>query len=330
MEAFRRIAVIGTGLIGGSILRRAHDAGIDVIGCDPDPGTAEIASRLGLPFTADVGTAVIGRDLIVCAAPLDAIRGGFDAIAASMDDGGVVTDVGSTKTDVLAAASSLAGRFIGGHPMAGTELSGLAAADPNLFTDAPWVLCPPSTILIEPLRSLVGFVTDVMRAKAIVIDAERHDETVALSSHIPHVLAGALAGAAAASPMAPTVTALAAGSFRDGTRVAGTNPDRTVDMLLHNRQAVLDQWGGVAGFMDEVLEAVRDNEHETLIDLFTGAATLRNAVVARAMTTRTRTFASGDGAAELAYLRELGAVGGYVTGCVPSGLATTYTAETPA
>jgi prephenate dehydrogenase len=248
--AFVTIAVIGLGLIGGSLLRALAAAGHKVLGYDADPavrGTARTAAALApasqrWQITASVGEAARGSTLVVMAVPLPGVPGVLDDL---VDAGytGLISDVTSVKgpvRDLVAerfrrAATPLAG-YVGGHPMAGKERSGFEAADPYLFTQCAWVLClEPETSLPDWL-DLAALVTG-LGARVVPTTADEHDQAVARISHVPHLLAAALAASIEGNPLAGT---LAAGSFRDGTRVAATRPELTAAMVGGNATAVTE------------------------------------------------------------------------------------------
>jgi prephenate dehydrogenase len=180
--------------------------------------------------------------VVVLAVPLPATAGALDGL--DVDPDATVTDVGSVKAPVLAAVGpALGGRFVGGHPMAGTERSGHAATDPALFRGARWALClEPGTELPRWLRA--AEVALDAGAEVVPATAAEHDAAVAAVSHVPHLLAAALA--AAASEAGPLALALAAGSFRDGTRVAGSDPALVTAMVEGNA-------GPAAAALDRVL-----------------------------------------------------------------------------
>ncbi|MDO9457956.1 prephenate dehydrogenase/arogenate dehydrogenase family protein [Nocardioides sp.] len=228
---FTRVAVVGAGLIGGSIARRLVGLGAYVVVVDPDPGTREAAAAAGL---AVAETVPADRDLVVLAAPLDVIVATLPGVAAAAPDA-VLVDVGSVKGTVRDACRDhgLESRWVGAHPMAGTELSGFDHADPGLLVDVSWAV----TRGPGPVADVVRWVVDTFAATAVVLDADAHDRAVALVSHAPHVLANALLEVVerAADPAAAH---LAAGSFRDGTRVAGRDPLRTRNMLADNAAAL--------------------------------------------------------------------------------------------
>ena len=244
------IAVIGLGLIGGSLLRALAAGGHRLLGYDTDPATRATARTAAArapaehrwQVTSSVRDAVAGSELVVLAVPLPALPPVLDELSA-LRYTGLVTDVTSVKGRVhdlvaerLHAPHARLAGFVGGHPMAGRESSGFAASDPDLFTGAPWVLClDPGTRLVDWL-TLAGLVTSI-GARAVPSTAAEHDRAVAAASHVPHLLASALAATAAGSPLA---LSLGAGSFRDGTRVAATRPELVAAMCGGNADAVRD------------------------------------------------------------------------------------------
>ena len=238
-------AVIGLGLIGGSLLRALAAARQPVAGFDADPGTRDAAraaaekapSGAGWRVADSIGAAVARAGLVVLAVPLPALDGVLAAVAGT-GYAGLVTDVTSVKAPVrdlvgrrLPGTGGGPPRFVGGHPMAGRETSGFASADPALFAGCAWVLClePGGTALPDWLE-LARLVTS-LGARAVPSTAAEHDRAVATVSHVPHLLATALAEAAAGDPLAAL---LAAGSFRDGTRVAASSPDLVAAMCGGN------------------------------------------------------------------------------------------------
>ena len=325
-----RVAVVGTGLIGGSILLRLHEAGVPVAGWDPDPATRAEGRRRGLAFPDELADAVRDRDVVFLGGPLPSLPQTLLTVAGLTDDRCVVTDVGSTKAAVaeFAGAHGLTGRFVPGHPMAGTERAGLTAALAGLFVDAAWVLCPSADGLV-PFRSLVGLIVDVFAAHVVPMSPGVHDSVVALSSHVPHLLAGSLAGAAADSAVRDAVVRLAAGSFRDGTRVATTPARRTADMLLANREQVLRQLAEVRAALDGLTEAVRADDLPALVARYERARTVR-LPPDHTRPVRRRFDLVGDPAEELAFVRSVGESGGHLTGCTVTGETVTYTGLRPA
>lgn len=318
-----RIAVIGTGLIGGSVLSRLHSAGYAVTGWDPSPEAETIAASLGLPFTSRLEDAVHDCGLAVFAGPLSLLPQSLSEVAKLTGDGCLLTDVGSTKGAVVehALREGFAHRFVPGHPMAGSERSGLAASSPSLLDGCPWVLCPAEPL--APFRAVASLLIDVFRARIMPMRASTHDAAVGLSSHVPHVFAGALAGAAARSPLRRAVLGLAAGSFKDGTRVAGTAGERIVDMLSGNREAVAAQLRLAREVLDELAAALDDEER--LLELFAAGRGVRRELEDEPGAAAPFSFGSGD-AGELEFLLGLGERGGYLTRCDAGVSGVAYTA----
>lgn len=220
------VAVVGLGQIGGSLAAALAAAGREVTGWDVDPAARAAAEGRGVRIGRELG------GVVVLAVPLPALATALDDL--TVDPDATVTDVGSVKAPVLAALGPRYGvRYVGGHPMAGTERSGPEAVDPGLFAGARWAVClEPGTDLARWLR--VAEVALAVGAEVVPVTAVDHDRAVAAVSSVPHLLAAALA--AAAGEAGPLALTLAAGSFRDGTRVAGSDPGFVTAMLEGNRQ----------------------------------------------------------------------------------------------
>jgi prephenate dehydrogenase len=228
------VAVLGLGLIGGSLARLLHARGVAVVGQDGDLPTVHAARDAGLTAVSSVAEAVAHADLVVLAVPLAAMRAVAKAVARHARPDATITDVGSVKAPVRAAMTSagLADRYVGAHPMAGTEHTGFAASSVDLLDAAPWVVTRPG----DPDRvlALLALLTGVLRARVLVLPEQVHDEAAALISHVPHVLATQLLNTVARADVREVALAMAAGSFRDGTRVAWADPSRTVAMVTDN------------------------------------------------------------------------------------------------
>ena len=273
-----RIAVLGVGLIGGSIglaARRRLQA--EVVGFDPDPSTLEKATEAGaLDRSASTpAEACEGAEVVFCAAP---VAGLSELAAAALEACGpdaVVTDVGSTKRDIVAALGADE-RFIGGHPLAGAETSGVENAREDLFEGARWYLTPRSErssgLLYDRLQRIVAG----LGARAQAIDAEAHDRLMATVSHLPHVVANVLVGQAAAELTRDSERMPEVGpSFRDTTRVAGANPAIWGDIFASNRAAVAEAVEAVAARLRDAAALIRDGEREAVAEWHAGAATDR-------------------------------------------------------
>ncbi len=252
-----RIVIIGAGLLGGSLL-----AALQSRRDTPMPGlhltAVSSADTLDVlrqrawcdaAYTYDrIGDACAGADLVLLCTPLLTIEKQIDAIALQrhrLARHAIITDVGSTKGDICAhgfaafpADASDAPRFVGGHPMAGSEKSGLAASDPLLYQSALWVLCPPPDLPLTQLATLRS-VVQAAGARVAIVDPTLHDAAVARISHVPQLLASVLAGwAGDENALADTALTLAAGGFRDMTRLALSSYDVWRDIIATNRVPV--------------------------------------------------------------------------------------------
>ncbi|BCJ43359.1 prephenate dehydrogenase [Actinoplanes ianthinogenes] len=241
-----RIAVIGLGLIGGSLLQALAGAGHEVSGYDADPATRELARAAGYDVRETATAATAGTAVAVLAVPLPHLSG---VLAELADYPGLLTDVTSVKGPVRELAEGR--RFVGGHPMAGTEASGFAAADPELFRGCVWVLCvEPHGTDLDDWMVLARLYT-ALGARVLPVTAAEHDNAVASISHVPHLLAAALASRLAGSPLN---AALAAGSFRDGSRVAATRAELIAAMCGGNAAEVANELRRVISDLEALLD----------------------------------------------------------------------------
>jgi prephenate dehydrogenase len=238
-----RIAVLGVGLIGGSIglAAREHVEGVEVVGCGRNPDNLRAARERGAISSAagSVAEALEGAELCFACAPVGALPDQVRSALAAAGPGCAVTDVGSTKQDLLAQVEDP--RFIGGHPVAGAETAGVAHARADLFQGAVWYLTPHARsegLLYERLHR---FVVDV-GARPVAVAPETHDRLVAVFSHLPHVLANVLASQAAGRLLNHGEALRQVGpSFRDMTRVAGANTQMWSDIYRANRGAIVEE-----------------------------------------------------------------------------------------
>lgn len=248
---FQRVAIIGLGLIGGSIGLALHKAKAaqQVVGYDLGRGVSERARKVGAIDEAytTLADAVRGSELVVLATPVGAIRSLLQQIASSVTPGTVVTDVASTKTQVISWAEEFlppSASFIGGHPMTGKEVSGVEAADADLFRSHTYCLTPlPQT---RPTAlSKVATLVEVLGARPRYLEPQEHDAQVAGVSHLPFLASIALVNSVAAVPNWGDAALLAANGFRDMSRLAGGNPEMYRDICLTNAESityVLDQY----------------------------------------------------------------------------------------
>jgi prephenate dehydrogenase len=261
-----RIAVLGVGLIGGSIglaARRRLDA--EVVGCGRSPERLARAVELGAidRGTDSVAEACADADLVFCCAPVAVLaQQAREALAAAGPET-AVTDVGSTKGELVAALGGDE-RFIGGHPLAGAETAGVENAREDLFEGARWYLTPTersSGLLYDRLQRAIA----ALGARPQAIDPEGHDRLMATVSHLPHVLANALASEGAESLTQDSERLPDVGpSFRDATRVAGSNPAIWADIFASNREAVARSVDSVATRLKQAAELIRAGDREAL------------------------------------------------------------------
>ena len=284
MRRLKNIAVVGVGLIGGSLalaLRRAG-AVTSIVGYDRDGQSLERALSLGVIDTpADsVSEAVKGAELVVVAVPVRSIGPVLHDVALALDPGAVVTDVGSTKGEVVRQAEAelrdLFPRFVPGHPIAGREASGVEAAAPELFRSARVVLTPtPRTA-----RDAVDLVTgcwEAAGARIATMAPDAHDRIFAAVSHLPHILSFALVSEIAARAEAAELLAFAAGGFRDFTRIAASSPEMWRDISLANRDALGAAIDAYREKLDAVAAMVASADAAALEAMFARAAVARRA-----------------------------------------------------
>ena len=261
-----RIAVLGVGLIGGSIglAARRRLPGAEVVGFDPGEGVMAEAQKLGAVDrpAGSVTEAMEGAEACFVCAPVGALPALVDQALEAAGPGCVVTDVGSTKRQVACRVDDE--RFVGGHPVAGSEAAGVGHARADLFEGAAWYLTPgerASGMLYERLHRLVA----ALGAHPLAIDAETHDRLLASVSHLPHVLANVLVSQVAArvthrgEPL-PRVGP----SFRDITRVAGASSAIWTDIYLSNAAAIADEIDAMSRGLDEVSARLRAGEAEAI------------------------------------------------------------------
>jgi prephenate dehydrogenase len=257
-----KLALVGTGLIGASVALAAKraDAATLVAGWDPDAEALAAAEERGAVDQAagSAAAAAEGADLVVVAAPIGQLPRTVAAVLEAAD-GATVTDVGSTKAAVCEAVAG-SDRFVGGHPIAGAEVRGPRHAKPDLFDGATWFLTPLTATDPERYRLVHGFVGS-LGALPVAVDPRAHDKLVALTSHVPHVLANLIVNHAGASKIeGHEPLAGAGGSLRDMTRVAGANPRIWVDIFLENAAAIREALGEHRRRVEQVEAALAEGD----------------------------------------------------------------------
>jgi prephenate dehydrogenase len=248
--------VVGTGLIGASVGLAAREAGVDEVrGWDVDDDALSVAADRGaVEAVASLRGALDGAELAVVAAPVAALPSQVAAVLEVSGDGTTVTDVGSTKGAVARAVRDP--RFIGGHPVCGSEARGAEHASAELFRGATWFLTPVASTDPARYRTLHGFVAS-LGALPVAVDPQAHDRLVALTSHLPHALANVLLNQAGTSRIeGHDPLAAAGGSLRDMTRVAGANPRIWVDIFLDNAESLAAALAEHRGRVEQLEEAL--------------------------------------------------------------------------
>jgi prephenate dehydrogenase len=266
-----RVAVVGTGLIGGSVGLALTRRGHEIAGFDLDHDRLLRAKELGAvsDVAGSLADAVRDADVAVVAVPVGHIA---DVAAQALDAGArIVTDVGSVKAPVVAAVEAArpgtVARFVGGHPMAGSEQDGVDGADADLFVGATWVLTPTAATDASAYTDLRALVRE-LGAEVVSVTPAHHDALVALVSHVPQLAASTLMDVATAQEEEHrTLLRLAAGGFRDMTRIAAGHPGIWPDILAANRDAVLDALDAYLDALQRARELVSEGDGAGLLEL---------------------------------------------------------------
>jgi prephenate dehydrogenase len=273
------VALVGTGLIGGSIGLALRRAGVTVCGFDRDRARAAAALDAGAvdQLAPDLAGAGADADLTVVAVPVGHVA---DVVVEALDAGArLVTDVGSVKAPVVAAVEAsrpdAAPRYVGGHPMAGSEQEGLAGANPDLFVGATWVLTPTGRTDPAAFAEVRSRVSD-LGAEVIAVAPELHDALVAVVSHVPQLAASTLMNVAnRGGDDHAVLLRLAAGGFRGMTRIASSHPAIWPDICLANRDAIVDTLDDYLDELTRVRRIVADGDRDALLALLADARAAR-------------------------------------------------------
>lgn len=284
---FRKLALIGIGLIGSSIALAARRQGlVDVISImTRRQETLDEARDLNLGdiYTLDAAEAVRGADLVILCAPVGAYDTLARAIAPALEPGAILSDVGSVKEHVVKVVGPHvpAGvHFIPGHPIAGTEHSGPSAGFPELFAGRWCVLTPGAEVPAAQTEKLASFWA-AMGSQVEIMDAAHHDMVLAITSHIPHLVAYNIVGTVADLETATQseVIKFSASGFRDFTRIAASDPVMWRDVFLTNRDAVLEMLGRFSEDLSVLQRAVRTGDGEALEAMFTRTRAIRRSII---------------------------------------------------
>ena len=284
----KRLVVVGVGLIGGSFALALRRAGCvqRVVGVGRDERNLRKALDLGVidEIAAEPGAALRGADFVFIATPVRQMQNVMAAIAPHLSVHAVVTDAGSTKQDVAAAARAAfgqkIGQFVPGHPIAGREKSGVAAADADLYCDRNVVLTPLPENRRETIES-VRAAWLACGARVVDMEAAAHDRIFAAVSHLPHMLAYALVDEIAHRDNAAQLFSYAAGGFRDFTRIAGSSPEMWRDIALNNRVALLSEIDRYQEKLASLRAMIEDSDSAAIERLMTEARDARDAWLVR-------------------------------------------------
>ena len=266
---FEKVAVVGLGLIGGSLaaaLRESGEVG-EVFGVERDAESLRFALENGIADagSSEIGPGVSGSEIVVVATYVDAIARVAGKVSGFVSPGTVVCDVGSVKAPVVREMEKGPGnvRFVGAHPIAGKETSGVRESDPGLFSGKRCVVtpvestCPEALLAVKTLFSLVG-------SEAVEMDPESHDEVFSLVSHLPHAVAYSLVGAVASGGGERNLFDFSGGGLADFTRIADSSPEMWAGIFIGNRDALLGAIRGFAGKLGEIEKAVASGNVENL------------------------------------------------------------------
>ncbi|HAI69758.1 MAG TPA: prephenate dehydrogenase/arogenate dehydrogenase family protein [Gammaproteobacteria bacterium] len=279
----QRLTIIGVGLIGGSLARALKRAGAcgEIVGCGRNTANLQHAIELGVIDRYDTNPAVAVKDAdrVVVAVPLGAMADLFAVIRDALSPQAIITDVGSAKGTVVADAREHLGqhlsRFVPGHPIAGTEKSGVAASFAELFENHRVILTPlPETD--STAHAKIKTMWQLTKAEVIDMSVEHHDEVLAATSHLPHLLAYSLVDTLAKMEERSEIFQYAAGGFRDFTRIASSDPRMWHDITLANREAILKVLDRFNTNLAELADAIRQGESQEIENTFSRAKAARD------------------------------------------------------
>lgn len=269
---FKKVAVVGLGLIGGSLaaaLRESGEVG-EVFGVERDTESLRFALGNGITDTgaSEIGPGMSGSEIVVVATYVDTIAGVAREVSGFVSPGTVVCDVGSVKASVVREMENGPRniRFVGAHPIAGRETSGVMESDPALFSGKRCVVTPTESTSPEAL-SMVKKLFSLVGSEVVEMDPESHDEIFSLVSHLPHAVAYSLVSAVASGGRDRNLFDFSGGGLADFTRIAGSSPEMWAGIFIENRDALLGAIRGFAGKLGEIEKAVASGNVEGLAAL---------------------------------------------------------------
>jgi len=287
MALYDKITIIGLGLIGSSIARGIKEKGLSnkLVGYDANPDYQDPINELDLvdELSTDIASAVRGADLVLLATPVGAYPAIGAAIGAHLKKGSTISDVGSIKSAVFEMLKKHIPdcvHFIPGHPVAGTEQSGPNAGFSSLFHDRWAILTPANDADPLAVNKLTKF-WESLGSNVEVMDADHHDKVLAITSHVPHLIAYNIVGTARdlEAVTKSEVIKFSAGGFRDFTRIAASDPTMWRDVFLNNKEAVLEMLGRFTEDLTALQRAIRWEDGEALYDMFVKTRRIREQII---------------------------------------------------
>lgn len=280
---FNKLTIIGVGLIGGSLARalKAKKLCAEITGFGRAETNLKKAVELGVidNYSLNIKTAVADADVVVLATPLTTVEPLLKEVSAALKPEAIVTDVGSAKSSVVDAAMNTLGEtlpfFVPGHPIAGREKSGVQASLAELFENHIVILTPLPETKIHAL-SLVTQMWESVGANVINLKVEHHDQVLAATSHLPHMLAYALVDCLAAMQERDEIFQFAAGGFADFSRIASSNPEMWHDVCFSNRESLLKVLESFDSHLSEIKAAISEGDSDTLLKIFSRAKKTRD------------------------------------------------------
>ena len=284
--AFSKIAIIGIGLIGASIALAVKHRGIQskLAVYDSDDEALYTAQKRGIgdDICAEIGSCVVNADLVILAVPVGAMKDVMVEMTGHLKHGAIITDTGSTKRSVIRDISPLVPQgcfLIAGHPLAGTEFSGPEAGFPSLFEGRYWLIIPGDAP-DDKISALDDFLTS-LGAMTEQMDVDYHDRVLALTSHLPHLIAYTIVGTAVdlEQDLKNDVIRFSASGFRDFTRIAASDPVMWRDVFLNNDEAILEMLQRFNEDLSYLQRAIRWKEGDKLFDLFSRTRDIRRSII---------------------------------------------------
>ncbi len=281
---FKRLCVIGTGLIGGSIARAARAQGLcqEVVafGREKNLPNLQLAKQLGVidQFYTDIAAALEGSDFVMIATPVGSMQSIFELIKPYWNDRALYSDAGSTKASVVAAVNAVFGyvpnNFVPAHPIAGAERSGVDASDAELFKNRRLIITPLDDTNPQAVDKLSRFWQQI-GSSVSVMSVEHHDTVLAATSHLPHLLAFALVGLLGRKDEQREIFRYAAGGFKDFSRIASSDPTMWMDICLANKQEIIPLLQQFKAELNTIEQALAADQGQQLFDTFTYARNAR-------------------------------------------------------